>query len=257
MRKLFKEHFPNKSMILQIDKVTKNFGGLVALKDVCISLREKGVYGLIGPNGSGKTTLFNCISGIYRPTSGSIFFNGKNIVGLKPHQICRLGIGRTFQITRPFLGMTVLENVMVGSIFGRGASVSYEEARSRAEYCIDLLKLSNRKNSLVGNLTLSERKIVEIAKALASQPKLLLLDEVAAGLNPTEVLEIAKLIRRIAEDLGITVFWVEHVMKAIMSYADYIFVLNEGMKIAEGIPQEVANNTRVIESYLGKMLVKG
>ncbi len=233
-------------------RVTKYFGGLAAVSDVDFKVGEKELVGLIGPNGAGKSTLFNCISGIYRPTSGAIKFNGVEITRLKPDEICRRGIGRTFQLVRPFLEMTALENVMVASRFGGGTGTSLGDARKSALERLEFVGLSEKKDRMARELTLHERRFVEIARALATNPEVVLLDEVLAGLNPTETADAMGLIRRIRDDLGVTVFWVEHVMKAVMGTAERIIVLHHGEKIAEGTPSEIAENENVVKAYLGE-----
>jgi len=243
--------------LLEGIKVTKNFGGLPALSNVDFLIREKEIVGLIGPNGAGKTTLFNVISGIYRPTSGAIKFDGRDVSHLKPHEICNLGIGRTFQIVIPFVEMTVLDNVVVGLLYGRGRgrTIGMREARSEALKCLDFVGLSEKKNLSARSLTIAERKMLEMARALSTGPKIILLDEVVAGLNPTETLQAMNLVKRIRDELGITVFWVEHVMKAVMGVAERVMVLHHGEKIAEGHPKEIAENKAVIDAYLGEKYI--
>jgi branched-chain amino acid transport system ATP-binding protein len=239
-------------VILRTQKVTKYFGGLAAVKEVDLEVRRGEIFGLIGPNGAGKTTLFNLISGIYRPDSGTIEFQGKGFSGIHhPHQVCLLGIGRTFQVVKPFGNLTALENVMIG-VFSkiRGA----EQARREASEILDWMGMGEKKKTLAKSLTLPDRKRLEFARALATKPHLLLLDEVMAGLNPHEVDETLSLIRKIRQE-GITLFVVEHVMHAIMSLSDRIAILHHGEKIMEGTPQEVARDERVIKAYLGEEYV--
>jgi branched-chain amino acid transport system ATP-binding protein len=239
-------------VILRAEKVTKYFGGLAAVKEVDLEVRRGEIFGLIGPNGAGKTTLFNLISGVYRADSGTIEFQGKGFSGVRrPHQVCRLGIGRTFQVVKPFGNLTALENVMIG-VFSkiRGA----EQAKKEASEVLDWMGMGEKKKTLAKSLTLPDRKRLEFARALATKPDLLLLDEVMAGLNPHEVDETLSLIRKIREE-GITLFVVEHVMHAIMSLSDRIAILHHGEKIMEGTPQEVARDERVIKAYLGEEYV--
>ena len=241
-----------KRVLLKGIKISKYFGGLAAVKDVDFIIKEKEIVGLIGPNGAGKTTLFNVISGIYRPTSGTIEFDGINISRFKPNKICNIGIGRTFQIMKPFLNITVLENVIVGVLFGKGKSIKMSDAQSEATRFLEFVGLLNKKNYLARSLTHADRKMLEIARALATEPKLILLDEVVAGLNPTETAQAMKLIKRIRDELNITVFWIEHVMRAVMEVAKRVIVLHHGEKIADGTPKIVAKNKKVIDAYLGE-----
>jgi branched-chain amino acid transport system ATP-binding protein len=238
--------------LLEGIKVTKYFGGLAALKDVDFFIKEGEIVGLIGPNGAGKTTLFNVISGFHRPTSGMIKFKGRDVTKLKQHEICRIGIGRTHQIPRPFLNMTILENVMVGCAFGKDRSTSLKDIREEALRHLEFVGLLNKKDVLAKNTTLADRKMLEIARALATNPQIILLDEVMAGLNPSETSQAMKLIKKIRDELGITVFWVEHVMRAVMGLAERVIVLHHGEVIAEGAPKEIANDERVIDAYLGE-----
>lgn len=237
--------------ILRGESITKKFGGLTALKNVTFEVKKEEILGLIGPNGAGKTTLFNIISGAFPPTSGRVFFEGRDITNLKSHQICRLGITRTFQIVRPFSNMSVFENVLSGALFGRGRNMDLKDIYERVSFLIDFVGLGGKKNRLARELTLHERKMLELARALATNPKVLLIDELMAGLNISEIQETTKLIGRIRDELGVTVVWVEHVMKAIMSLAERIIVLAYGEVIAEGKPHEIANDQAVIEVYLG------
>jgi branched-chain amino acid transport system ATP-binding protein len=238
--------------LLDCSGVTKYFGGLAALHEVDLQVAAGEIVGLIGPNGSGKTTFFNVVTGLYSLSRGAIRFKDQEILGLKPFEICQKGIGRTFQITKPFARMTALENVMVGALYGKGkASDDLKKARTTAEQLLDRVGLGSKKNARVSDLTLEDKKRLELSKALSTRPELLLLDEVMAGLNPTEIKEIMELIRKVRQD-GVTLIVVEHVMHAVMSLADRVCVLHHGEKIAEGTPEEISKNRRVIESYLGE-----
>lgn len=237
--------------------ITKYFGGLAALKGVDFSLREKEILGLIGPNGAGKSTLFNIINGFIRPTSGIVRFEGIELNRLKPHQICMLGIGRTFQTVKPFLDCTALENVMMGAVFGKGGNVDMSEAKELALQCLDFVGLAAKRDVLARNLNIVERKFVEIARALATRPRIVLLDEPLAGLNPMEIMDACKLVRRIRDEFNVTVFWVEHVMRAMMETAERVIVLHYGEKIAEGKPSEISRDKRVVEAYLGEEAMPG
>ncbi|MCX8116786.1 MAG: ABC transporter ATP-binding protein [Desulfobacterota bacterium] len=240
------------SPILEARGLTKSFGGLTAVKKVDFHLEEGEIVGLIGPNGAGKTTLFNLVTGLYPPDEGSILFNSIPLRSLKPFEICRLGIGRTFQIVRPFLKMTCLENVLVG-IIGRGEGrASLREKEEEAKDHLNFVGLGGREKVLANDLTLIDKKRLEMARALATRPKLLLLDEVLAGLNPSEVLQALTLIEAIRSQKGMTIFWIEHVMGAIMKGSDRILVLDQGEKIREGKPEEIISDPRVIEAYLGE-----
>jgi branched-chain amino acid transport system ATP-binding protein len=236
--------------LLEGENVSRNFGGLAAVSDVSFYVDEGEILGLIGPNGAGKTTLFNLISASLKPKSGKIRYKGKDITRLGPHQICRLGIARTFQTVKVFAHLPVLRNVMVGSLFGTGSRVSTAEARRRAEEALEFVDLTPLKDAPAGDLTLADQKRLEVARALATQPELLLLDELMAGLTPTEVAEAMGDITEL-RGRGITVIMIEHVMQAIMNISDRIIVLDHGQKIAEGTPAEVAKSERVIEVYLG------
>ena len=239
-------------VILRTTKVTKYFGGLAAVKEVDLEVRRGEIFGLIGPNGAGKTTLFNLVSGVYRPDAGAIEFKGQGFSGIRqPHRVCQLGIGRTFQVVKPFGNLTVLENVMIG-VFSKIRSA--EQAKREASEILDGMGMGEKKRMLAKSLTLPDRKRLEFARALATRPDLLLLDEVMAGLTPHEVDETLSLIRKIREG-GVTLFVVEHVMHAIMSLSDRIAILHHGEKIMEGTPQEVAKDERVIKAYLGEEYV--
>jgi len=237
--------------ILEGEGVTKHFGGLAAVSHVDFHVDQGEVVGLIGPNGAGKTTLFNLISGALVLKSGVIRFKGEKITGLKPHQICRRGVARTFQEVKVFANMPVLENVLLGSLFGTPTAMSSADAAREATGLLEFVGLSAVRATPAKDLTLANQKRVEVARALATQPELLLIDELMAGLNPTEVAEAMELVTRI-RDKGITIFMIEHVMKAIMSVCDRIMVLHHGEKIVEGTPQEVATSKTVVEVYLGE-----
>ena len=233
---------------LDVKKVFRFFGGLSALTNVSFEVNKGDIVGLIGPNGAGKTTLFNVVNGFYKPSKGEVFFRGTTISGLKPHQICQLGIARTFQVVKPLQRMSVFDNVLA-SAFLRTANRG-----EAAELALDILQftgLSEERHIISKGLPLGMRKRLEIARALATQPELLLLDESFAGLNPTELNESIQIIRKIREK-GITIMIIEHHMKVIMSLSDRIVVLNYGEKIAEGTPQEIRLNPLVVEAYLGE-----
>jgi branched-chain amino acid transport system ATP-binding protein len=238
-------------ILLEGQDVTKYFGGLAAVSHVDFYVDQGEILGLIGPNGAGKTTLFNLISGALPLKSGEIRFKGNKLNGLKPHKICKLGIARTFQQTKIFPDMPVLQNVLVGAFFGRPNSVSGADAAREASQALEFVGLSAMSPTLAKDLTLVNQKRIELARALATKPELLLLDELMAGLNPREVSEAMELVTRM-RDKGITIFMVEHVMKAIMGICGRIVVLHHGEKIAEGTCQEIASNKRVIDVYLGE-----
>jgi len=236
--------------ILEGEKVTKFFGGLAAVFDVDFDIDEGEIVGLIGPNGAGKTTLFNLISGSLSTTGGEIRYQGKRISNLKPHQICRLGIARTFQSVNLFGNISVFDHVFLGSICGTASRTKAVDARHKAATILELVGLPARKSELAKNLPLGEQKRLEIGRALATEPRVLLLDEVMAGLTATELNSFTTLIRQIRSG-GTTILLVEHVMQAIMAICDRIIVLHHGVKLAEGLPQEIAKNQKVIEVYLG------
>lgn len=236
--------------MLEATGVSKSFGGLKAVSNVDLYVDEGEILGLIGPNGAGKTTLFNLISGAFQMDSGTVVFNGKKISGKKPNQICRLGIGRSFQAAKNFAGMPVRQNVMMGALFGKkGRSAS--EAAKIVDEVLDFVGLAAFRDKMVPDIPLAYQKRLEVARALATRPKLLLLDEMMAGLNPSEVGEAMELVTKI-RDSGITIIMIEHVMKAIMNICDRIVVLHHGSKIAEGTPEEIASSKTVIEVYLGE-----
>jgi branched-chain amino acid transport system ATP-binding protein len=237
--------------ILEGEGVTRYFGGLAAVSHVNFTVAQGEVVGMIGPNGAGKTTLFNLISGALDLKSGVIKFKGEKISGLKPYKICRMGVARTFQEVKVFANMPVLQNVLLGSLFGTAAGMSSAGAAREATELLEFIGLSAMGTTPAKDLTLANQKRVEVARALATKPELLLLDELMAGLNPTEVAQAMELVTKI-RDKGITVFMIEHVMKAIMSVCDRIMVLHHGEKIAEGTPQEIATSKTVVDVYLGE-----
>lgn len=235
-------------MILDVNRVSKSFGGLQALFNVDIAIKRGSIVGVIGPNGAGKTTLFNCISGSYKPNSGSIKFKDEEIVGLQPHQVCQRGLTRTYQIPRLFPELTVLENVMVGTWL---KAKKVAEARERAHDIFEFLGFKGNPNMPAKKLMAADSKRIEIAKVLAIEPELLLLDEAMAGLNAVETEEAIEIIRKISSK-GITIVIVEHVLRVVMTLCEYVFVVHEGRKLAEGIPQKIISNPDVINAYLGE-----
>ena len=241
------------AVVLEGRRVSRRFGGLPALQDVSFEVNKGEIFGLIGPNGAGKSTLLSVVSGMLRPTSGTVLFNGRDLAGLGAHRVCRLGVARVLQTPRPFGSMTVLENVMVGALFGgrdrTGADATRGEHMSRI---LELLGLREKERLPVAGLTLQDKRTVEMARALATVPQVLLLDEPMAGLDPAEVEHSMGLVRRIRDELGVTIVWIEHVMKAVMGVAERVMVLNYGRVIALGSPAEVAGDERVIDAYLGR-----
>jgi len=223
----------------------------MALCEVNFEIVEGEIFGVIGPNGSGKTTLFNVITGFLKANSGRVTFMGKDITGLPPHQVCRQGIARIFQIVKPFSQLTVLANVMVGGMYGRNPASSMKQAKEKGTEILNFVGLGSKTEIVASQLTMAERKRLELARALAAQPQVLLLDELMAGLNPAETETAMDLVNKI-KGSGITVIMVEHIMKAVLGISDRVIVLNAGEKIAEGSPKEVVKNQQVIEAYLGK-----
>jgi branched-chain amino acid transport system ATP-binding protein len=235
-------------VLLEVKGASKRFGGLQAVKDVKLSVEEGKIIGLIGPNGAGKTTLFNLITGFDKLDRGSIYFQGKNITGLKPHKICQIGIARTFQMAKPFENLSVFKTITIGALLH---SDNVKQAEEKAEKLLYRLKLYDKKEKLGRSLTVVERKRLELARSLASEPKLLLIDEVIAGLNPIEIDEIGDVIKDLVSS-GITILMIEHVMRAILSLTERVIVLDAGVKIAEGNPEELLKDAVVIEAYIGK-----
>jgi branched-chain amino acid transport system ATP-binding protein len=240
------------ALLLDVKSISKSFGGLKAVSDASLSVDEGKIVSLIGPNGAGKTTLFAIISGFLGADSGSVFLNNENITGMKPHRICDKGMVRTFQITQPFASLSTLENIMVGAYKNTSLKA---KAKQKATEVAELVGMTHLLNTEANSLTVAGRKRLELARALATDPKLLLLDEVMAGLNPSEIDEIVNIIK-IIRDSGVTIFLIEHVMKAVVNLSDYSYVLNDGVLIAHGTPKQIANDPLVIEAYLGQGAAK-
>jgi branched-chain amino acid transport system ATP-binding protein len=242
-------------VMLKVEGLTKRFGGFTALNGVSFEVREGEILGLIGPNGSGKTTAFNCISGALTPTAGSIRFKDHAIGGLTPDAICHRGLARTFQIPRPFRKLTILENVAVAAHYGATERLNEAEARRRAAQILDLVGLTTDAESAPTLLGAGGLKKLELARALATAPSLLLADESLGGLDPSEMAGAADMLRRVRRELGVTIVWVEHIMATLMRIVDRVVVLDHGEKIAEGVPLEIAEDPRVVEAYLGEKIV--
>jgi branched-chain amino acid transport system ATP-binding protein len=238
------------TIILRGGKISKNFGGLKAINNLSFELEENKIYGLIGPNGAGKTTLFNLITGFQSVDNGKIYFEEKDITNLSPIKINRLGIARTFQVPKPYRSLTVFENVYIGALFGNERNKS-KDPKKIAEEMIEFIELKGKENYYIHQISIFEIKKLEIARALATRPKLLLVDEACSGLTGTEISQMLEFFRRI-KNMGITEWLIEHDMKAIMNISDRIIVLEDGRKLAEGTPDEVSKNQEVIQAYLGE-----
>jgi len=243
--------------ILRVHNISKNFGGLQALSNVSLEVKKGEIFALIGPNGAGKTTLFNVVAGVYKASAGTVVFNGKPVDSIRTHKRCKLGIARTFQITKPFQSLTVLENVAIGALFGASdhspllSRRALEKSEHDAVGILKFLGLEHKENALAGTLNVPERKRMELCRALVTKPELLLLDEVIAGLNPSEVGSMVELIRQI-NVMGVTVLMIEHIMKAVMAVAENITVLNFGKVIARCTPATIMEHEDVVEAYIGK-----
>ncbi len=235
--------------LLEVTGLTKHFRGLRAVGGVTFAVEEAGIVAMIGPNGAGKTTCFNLIAGVFRPDAGQVRLGGRDVTGLRPHEICRAGVGRTFQVVKPFPQMTVHDNVMVGAL---NAHRHVRDAERRAREILELLHLGVKADLAAASLTLPERKRLEVARAMATNPRLLLLDEVMAGLRPTEVDEMVAMFRRINRETGLAILVIEHVMRAVMALAANVVVLHHGEKICEGAPEAVVRDPAVLECYLGE-----
>lgn len=239
---------------MRLENVSKSFGGVKALNRVSLRLDRKKIVGLIGPNGAGKSTLFNVTTSFYKPDEGDVFLENKRITGITPYRICRMGISRTFQLVRTFTKMTAYENVLVGALYGH--KLRGKHAHQSAMEALELVDLAGKKNIVTAHLTLSDRRLLEVARALASMPAVVLLDEPMAGLNPSEIVKMLQIINRARDERDMGILWVEHKVDAVFHLCDHIVVLDYGTKIAEDTSENIARNDKVIEAYLGKKSAK-